>query len=103
MSNVVHRILNNAVLFALVMSVALTLHANNKGFSVDHVTATNNYIACDVPNQANLDIDVDSFVDIISFKVLQPLPKDVHSFYESSILKKPFSTAYQRGPPSYLI
>ncbi|AQP99591.1 MULTISPECIES: hypothetical protein [Pseudoalteromonas] len=103
MSNVVQRILSNAVLFALLMGVSLTLHANATEANLDHVTTSNHFIACDVPDQVNLDLDADSFVNVTSFKAPQPLPKDTHSFYESSILDRPFSTAYQRGPPSYSI
>jgi hypothetical protein len=103
MSNVVQRILSNAVLFALLMGVSLTLHANAKESNLDHITVSNHFIACDVPDQANLDFDVDSHVNVISFTAPQPLPKDTNSFYTSLILTRPFSTAYQRGPPSNLI
>ncbi|GAA59706.1 hypothetical protein P20652_1570 [Pseudoalteromonas sp. BSi20652] len=103
MSNVVQRILSNAVLFALLMGVSLTLHANAKQSNLDHVIVSNHFIAYDIPDQANLDFDVDSYVNVISFKAPQPLPKDTNSFYTSLILDRPFSTAYQRGPPRYFI
>lgn len=103
MSNVIQRIFSNAVLFALLLSASLTVHANAKQTNAEDIAAYNQLFACDVPDQANLDFDVDHFVNVTSFKVLQPLPKDTHSLYKSSTLNRPFSSAYQRGPPSYLI
>ena len=103
MSNVVQRILSNAVLFALLMSVSLTLHAHTTQVNLDNAKISNHFIACDTPDQANLDFDVDSHVDTIAFRSPQPLPDVVDSFYKSTNLNRPFSTAYQRGPPSYLI
>lgn len=103
MSNVVQRILSNAVLFTLFMSVSLSLHANTTQVNIDSAKLTNHFIACDVPDQANLDFDVDSHVNAFTFRTLQPLPNVVNSFYKSTNLNRPFSTAYQRGPPSYLI
>ena len=99
MSNVVQRIFSNAVLFALFMSVSLTLHASNQHTNLEHPTVLNNSIALDIPDQATPDFDEDSFVDVISLKAAQPLPKGAHSFYKSSSFSRPFSTAYQRGPP----
>jgi len=103
MSNVVQRILSNAVLFALLMSVSLTLHAHTTQINLDNAKISNHFIACDIPDQANLDFDVDSHVDTIAFRSPQPLPNVIDSFYKSTNLNRPFSTAYQRGPPSYLI
>ena len=102
MSNVVQRIFSNAVLFALLMSVSLTLHASNTDVNLDNAKLSNHFITCDIPDQANLDFDVDSHVNTITFRSPQPLPNVVDSFYKSTNLNRPFSTAYQRGPPSYL-
>lgn len=103
MSNIVSRILSNAVLFALFMSVSLTLHASPKNTQLDSSIVTPHFIACDTPDQTNPDIDFDSHAYVISLRALQPLPKAPYSYYQSTILDKPFSCAHQRGPPSYLI
>jgi len=101
MSNIVQRILNNAVLFALLMSVSLTLHASNADVNLDNAKISNHFITCDIPDQANLDFDVDTHVNTTAFLVYQSYLKEVHSFYTSTTFNRPFSTAYQRGPPSF--
>lgn len=103
MSNLVQRIFSNAVLFALVMSVSLSLHANTTQVSLDNATVSNHFIACEFPDQATPDIDLDSHVNAITIRLFQPLPNTTLSFYQSTNLDRPFNTAYQRGPPSYLI
>ncbi|KPZ54943.1 MULTISPECIES: hypothetical protein [Pseudoalteromonas] len=103
MSNLVQRICSNAVLFALLMSVSLTLHANTTEVSIDNASVSNHFIACEFPDQAPPDIDLDSHVNAFAIRLFQPLPNVVSSFYQSTNLNRPFSTAYQRGPPSYLI
>ena len=56
MSNIVQRIFSNAVLFALLMSVSLTLHASNTDVNLDNAKLSNHFITCDIPDQANLDL-----------------------------------------------
>ncbi|CAM4379203.1 hypothetical protein [Pseudoalteromonas ostreae] len=102
MSNVIHRIVSHAMLFTLLMSVSLTVLA--QGFDDhDHLSPTINYIACDIPDQANFDVDLDTHVNGISIRALQPLPENILSLYVSTTFVQPFSYAYQRGPPTYFI
>ncbi|MBE0377416.1 MULTISPECIES: hypothetical protein [Pseudoalteromonas] len=103
MSNAIHRIISNAMLFALLLSVSLTSVAHDGNNSKELASPTPHYFACDTAEQTNPDFDLDTQVDGISIRVLQPLPENTSSLYVSATLTQPFSQAYQRGPPSYLV
>jgi len=99
MSNITARILQNALVFALFMSVSLTLHGAPKNHKLDAGFAPAEFIVCDSPDQANLDTDIDSHVGTIALREIQPLPLTHHFYYESAILTTPYSYAHQRAPP----
>ncbi|KPH58596.1 hypothetical protein AMS58_17810 [Pseudoalteromonas porphyrae] len=101
MSNLLHRICSHAMLFTLLMSVSLTVLAHDFDNQAQHTNA--NYIACDIPDQANLDVDIDTHDNGLSLGALHPLPDTPQSFYLGAHLAKPFNHAYQRGPPAYSI
>jgi hypothetical protein len=103
MSNIVQRLLSNAVLFALLVSVSLSVSANNQSMKLNSHVTTSNLFAGDLPDQANLDIDVDTHVNVALVNGLQPLPTNDSSLYSHSVITLPFSQAFQRGPPNYLI
>ncbi|MGO2129226.1 MAG: hypothetical protein ACTH4U_10835 [Pseudoalteromonas prydzensis] len=101
MSNAIHRIISNAMLFALLISVSLTSFAQDNNDSKELASPTPHYFVCDIAEQT--DVDIDTYVDVISIRALQPLPENTSSLYVSATLVQPFKQAYQRGPPSYLI
>ena len=103
MSNAVHRMISNAMLFALLLSVSLTSFAHDINTSKKLVSPTPHYFVCDTAEQTNPDVDIDTHVNVISIRALQPLPENTLSLYVNTTLAQPFSQAYQRGPPSYLI
>lgn len=103
MSNAIHRIVSNAMLFALLISVSLPTFAHDNNTSTDVVPPTPYYIVCDTSEQTNLDVDIDLHVNGFSIRVLQPLPDNTQSLYVNISLTQPFKHAYQRGPPSYFI
>ena len=99
MSNITARILQNALVFALFMSVSLTLHGAPKNNKLDAGFAPAEFIVCDSPDQANLDTDIDSHVGVIALREIQPLPLAFYFHYESSLLVTPYSHAHPRAPP----
>ena len=99
MSNITARILQNALVFALFMSVSLTLHGAPKNNKLDAGFAPAEFIVCDSPVQANLDTDLDSHVGVIALREIQPLPLAFYFHYESSLLVTPYSHAHPRAPP----
>ncbi|MEM6982715.1 MAG: hypothetical protein AAF510_06985 [Pseudomonadota bacterium] len=99
MSNITARILQNALLFTLFMSVSLTLHATPKNTQIDVGFTPAEFIVCDSPDQANLDTDIDSHVGVIALREIQPLPLAFYFHYESSLLVTPYSHAHPRAPP----
>ncbi|BDF96229.1 hypothetical protein [Pseudoalteromonas sp. KAN5] len=103
MSNAIHRIISNAMLFTLLVSVSLTSFAHDVTNSKELASPTPHYFVCDTAEQTTPDVDLDTHVDRLSIRVLQPLPENTLSLYVSTTLTQPFSQAYQRGPPSYLI
>ena len=64
MSNAMQRILSNMMLFALLLSVSISAFANSTDEHNQQIIPTAHYVACDIPDQANLDIDLDSHVDV---------------------------------------
>lgn len=99
MSNITARILQNALVFALFMSVSLTLHGAPKNNKLDAGFAPAEFIVCDSPDQANLDTDLDSHVGVIALREIQPLPLAFYFHYESSLLVTPYSHSHPRAPP----
>ncbi len=99
MSNITARILQNALLFTLFMSVSLTLHATPKNTQIDAGFTPAEFIVCDSPDQANLDTDIDSHVGVIALREIQPLPLAFYFHYESSLLVTPYNHAHPRAPP----
>ena len=99
MSNITARILHNALVFALFMSVSLTLHGAPKNNKLDAGFAPAEFIVCDSPDQANLDTDIDSLDGVIALREIQPLPLAFYFHYESSLLVTPYSHAHPRAPP----
>ncbi|MGS0537283.1 hypothetical protein [Pseudoalteromonas sp. SaAl2] len=103
MSNLMHRIVNNAVLFTLLMSVSLTVFAHDFDNSTELSTPTAHYIACDIPDQASLDVDIDTHANALYFGAFQPLPEATISHYVIPQLASLFNRASVRGPPTYFI
>ncbi|MFY8326744.1 hypothetical protein [Pseudoalteromonas sp. ZZD1] len=103
MSNLIHRIVKNAVLFTLLMSVSLTVFANDFDNVQEFSTPTTHYIACDIPDQANLDVDIDIHANELYFGALQPLPEATISHYVIPQLASLFNRTSVRGPPTFLI
>lgn len=103
MSNITARILNHALLFALFMSVSLTLHAAPKNNSLDTGLVPANFTVGDIPNQVNLDTDIDYHVGVIALQEIQPLPIAPYCNYESTCLITPYSHAQPRDPPRNLV
>lgn len=91
------------MLFTLLMSVSLTVFAHEYDNTTQTFTPTANFIACDVPDQANLDVDIDSHANGPNFRVLQPLPEDTLSHYVIPQLASYFNRASVRGPPTHFI
>lgn len=99
MSNITARILQNALVFALFMSVSLTLHGAPKNNKLDAGFAPAEFIVCDSPDQANLDTDLDSLDGVIALREIQPLPLAFFFHYESRFLATAYSNANPRAPP----
>lgn len=102
MLNVIHRIVSHAMLIALLMSVGLTAFTQNTS-EHEYLLPSANYLACDLPEQANLDTDLDSDTIKGIIRALQSPPDNDLLHYESRTFSPPFSYAYQRGPPTYYI
>lgn len=97
------RIFSNMMLFALLLSVSITAFANTTDNHNQQVIPTAHYVACDIPDQANLDVDLDTHVDVDILQVTQPLELVTPYYYSISLKNQPFSQAYQRGPPTNLV
>lgn len=102
MLNVLHRIVSHTMLIALLVSVGLTALTQNTS-EHERLLPPANYLACDLPDQANLDTDLDNHTieDVIGARQ-SPTRNDL-SHYVSCTFIHPFSYAYQRGPPTYYI
>lgn len=103
MSNLMHRLINNAVLFTLLMSVSLSIFAHDFDDSEISTTHSIHFIACDIPDQANLDVDIDTHANGFNLGALQPPPELILSHYVKPQLATLFNRASVRGPPSHLI
>lgn len=103
MSNAMQRIFSNMMLFALLLSVGITAFADTNDNHNQQVIPTAHYVACEIPDQANLDVDLDNHVDVNILQVAQPLAF-VTPYYDFIVpSNQPFSQAYQRGPPNNLV
>lgn len=103
MSNLIHRIVSNAVLFTLLMSVSLSIFAHDFDDSERSTTHSIQFIACDIPDQANLDVDIDTHANGFNLGALQPPPELTLSNYVKPLLATLFNRASVRGPPVHLI
>ncbi|MBQ4834340.1 hypothetical protein J8L70_13890 [Pseudoalteromonas sp. MMG010] len=103
MSNLVQRLIYKAVLFTLLISVSLNLPAQKQSVKSDSLVTINTSFACDTPDQANLDFDIDSHVNIASICELQPLSTNDNVFYNNATIAKIYNLASQRAPPLQLI
>ena len=62
MSNAIQRIISNAIVFALLISVSLISYANDIESHSDVLHQPAHFIACDSADPANLDTDLDKHV-----------------------------------------
>lgn len=103
MSNAMQRIFTNIMLVTLLLSVSVAAFANTEQGHTQQVIPTAHYVACDIPDQANLDVDLDSHIGVTLLQAIQPIPPVEALNYVTSLNNRPFSQASQRGPPRYLI
>jgi hypothetical protein len=101
MSNAMQRIISNAIVFALLISVSLISYANDIESHSDSVTPTAHFIACDSADPANLDTDLDKHTPAYIANVAQPLPDARVVLYAQPCSKASVYSAHQRGPPAF--
>ncbi|WP_405128237.1 hypothetical protein [Pseudoalteromonas sp. PB2-1] len=101
MSNAIHRILSNAIVFALLISVSLISYASDIENHSDSVTPTSHFIACDNADLANLDTDLDKHTPALNFCAAQPLPDVRLGVRVFTQTKASVYSAHQRGPPVF--
>jgi hypothetical protein len=103
MANLIQRITSNAVLFALLMSVSLSIFAHDFDNTESATPSTTHFIVCDIIDQANLDVDIDTHANEFNLGAPQPPPESALSHYVKPQLAALFSRACVRGPPVYFI
>ncbi|MCF2917036.1 hypothetical protein L1266_12670 [Pseudoalteromonas sp. Cn5-37] len=101
MSNAIQRIMNNAIVFALLISVSLISYASDIESHSDSVTPTAHFIACDSADPANLDTDLDKHTPAFITNVAQPLQDAPVVSYVPPCNKVSVYSAHQRGPPVF--
>ncbi|MEJ6496773.1 hypothetical protein [Pseudoalteromonas lipolytica] len=101
MSNAIQRIMNNAIVFALLISVSLISYASDIESHSDSVTPTAHFIACDSADPANLDTDLDKHTPTFITNVAQPLQDAPVVSYVPPCNKVSVYSAHQRGPPAF--
>ena len=103
MTNLIQRIMSNAVLLALLMSVSLSIFAHDFDDTANATPSTTHFIACDILDQANLDVDIDTHANEFDLGAPQPPLESAPSHYVKPQLAALFSRASVRGPPVYFI
>ncbi|MAH28644.1 MAG: hypothetical protein CMK61_08180 [Pseudoalteromonadaceae bacterium] len=101
MSNAIQRIMSNAIVFALLISVSLISYASDIESHSDSVTPTAHFIACDSADPANLDTDLDKHIPAFITNVAQPLQDAPVVSYVPPCNKVSVYSAHQRGPPAF--
>ncbi|MCC9661643.1 hypothetical protein ACSSVW_002684 [Pseudoalteromonas sp. MBR-15] len=101
MSNLIHRIMSNAIVFALLMSASLISYANDIESHSDSVTPTAHFIACDSTDPANTDTDFDKHTPSLIASAAQPLPDGRVAVYVNPCSVISVFSAHQRGPPAF--
>ncbi|MEL7386162.1 MAG: hypothetical protein AAGJ33_00610 [Pseudomonadota bacterium] len=101
MSNAIQRIISNAIVFALLMSVSLISYASDIESHSDSVTPTAHFLACDSAEPANVDTDLDKHTAAFIADVAQPLPDARVVLYVNACSKASVYSAHQRGPPVF--